>query len=30
MKREELNVQAAMEEGVHLPYAMIRSLSQVT
>ena len=30
MKCEELNVQAAIREGLQLPYAMIRSLSRVT
>lgn len=30
MKREKLNVEAAIREGLGLPYAMVRSLSQVT
>lgn len=30
MKREKLNVQAAIQEGLGLPYAMVRSMSQVT
>ena len=30
MKYEKLSVQEAMTAGLQLPYAMIRSLSQVT